>query len=162
MSISLIVAMSRNRVIGKDNKLPWHLPADLAFFKKTTMGHTIVMGRKTYESIGKPLPGRKNVILTGNPRFSAAGCTVIHSVEDALRLAQEEELFVIGGAEVFRLFFAVADKIYLTLLHHDIEGDTYFPEFSPHEWELIGETPGITDEKNPYSYSFQLHRRSLV
>ncbi len=160
--ISFIVAMDRNRVIGKDNQLPWHLPADLKFFKKTTMGHPIVMGRKTHESIGKPLPGRENIIVTRNERYESEGCTVIHSVKELLRLAaenKEEELFVIGGAELFRTIFPFADRLYITHIDHEFEGDTFFPDDHESDWKLISSEKGIKDEKNPYEYFYNIYER---
>ncbi|MBP1993551.1 dihydrofolate reductase [Paenibacillus eucommiae] len=159
MSISFIYAMDRNRAIGKDNSLPWHLPADLKFFKSVTTGHPILMGRKTYESIGKPLPGRRNVIITQNPRFSAEGCEVIHSVEQALELFHDEELFVIGGAEIFRLFLGKVDRMYITEIDHEFAADTYFPDMSMEQWELVSSEQGQQDEKNPYVFHFRIYDR---
>src|SRR3982750_4529721 len=114
--ISFVVAIGQNNVIGKNNQLPWHIPADLKFFKKVTMGHPIIMGRKTYESIGKPLPGRENIIVTRNKEYKQEGCKVIHTVEDLLNLSKEkgEEVFVIGGAELFNVTFPYADRLYIT------------------------------------------------
>ena len=159
--ISYIVAMDKNRVIGKDNQLPWHLPADLKFFKKVTMGHPIVMGRKTHESIGKPLPGRENIILTRNQTYKSEGCSVIHSVEELNRLVEEknEEVFVIGGAELFKATFAHVDRLYITKIEHEFEGDTYFPDFKESDWKIISQEKGIKDEKNPYDYSFIIYER---
>ncbi len=118
--ISFIVAMDKNRVIGKDNELPWHLPADLKFFKKLPMGHPIVMGRKTHESIGKPLPGRENIIVTRNQEYKAEGCIIIHSVDELIKFAagENEEIFVIGGAELFKTVFPFADRLYITEIDH--------------------------------------------
>lgn len=159
--LSLIVAMAENRVIGKDNRIPWHLPADLAYFRETTMGHTVVMGRKTFESIGKPLPGRKNVVLTRNRDFEADGVTVIHSLEELMRLDdhQEEEVFVIGGAEVYALALPIAQRIYLTLIHTSVEGDSYFPRWEEKEWRLVSRRTGDRDQANPYQYEFLLFER---
>lgn len=159
--ISFIVAMDKNRVIGKNNQLPWHLPADLQFFKKTTMGHPIVMGRKTHESIGKPLPGRENIIVTRNEDYYREGCTVIHSpMELKLMEGQKQgEIFVIGGAELFQTLFPIADRMYITMIDHEFEGDTYFPEFDQSDWALVSVEPGKTDEKNPYKYSFHIYER---
>lgn len=128
--ISLIVAMSSNSVIGKDNKLPWSIPEDLRYFKDITTGHTVIMGRKTYESIGKALPNRRNIILTQNRDFLAEGCTVVHSVNEVWQLFnREEEIFVIGGSEIYHLFLPFASKLYITQIHAEIEGDTFFPAF---------------------------------
>ena len=132
---SLVVAMARNRVIGRDNALPWRLPADLAHFKKVTMGHPIVMGRRTYESIGKPLPGRKNIVVTRNRAFQAPGCTVVQSLEDAWKAAGDaEEVCVIGGTSLFEEALPIADVIHLTQVEAVVEGDTYFPEFDRSQW----------------------------
>jgi dihydrofolate reductase len=159
--ISFIVAMDKNRVIGKDNQLPWHLPADLKFFKKTTMGHPIVMGRKTHESIGKPLPGRENIIVTRNKQYQPEGCMVIHSLAELKRLEskKEEEVFVIGGAEIFKTIFPIADRLYITMIAHEFAGDTYFPEFNESDWNLVSIAKGETDESNPYEYSFNIYER---
>lgn len=159
--ISFIVAMDENRVIGKDNQLPWRLPADLQYFKKRTMGHPIAMGRKTHESIGKLLPGRENIVITRNPQFKGAGCKVFHSLEDFIQYGKnsEEEIFVIGGAEIFKETFEYADRLYITLIHHEFAGDTYFPEFSIQKWKLRSCEKGIKDEKNPYNYEFLTYSR---
>ncbi|MEC2075924.1 dihydrofolate reductase [Metabacillus fastidiosus] len=159
--ISFIVGMDRNRVIGVDNKLPWHLPADLAFFKRTTMGNPIVMGRKTFESIGKALPGRENVILTRDKTYEKEGCTIIHSVDDVEKFAEqtEKEVFIIGGTEIFKQTFAIADRLYITFIDEEFTGDTFFPEFHNDEWELVSEEKGIKDEKNPYDYYFRVYDR---
>lgn len=159
--ISYIVAMDKNYVIGKDNQLPWHLPADLQFFKRVTMGHPIIMGRKTYESIGKPLPGRENIIVTRNQEYKPEGCTIIHSVEELIKFAQEkkEEVFVIGGAELFKATFPNADRLYITMIEHEFEGNTFFPEFKESDWNLISQEKGPKDEKNPYDYFFNIYER---
>lgn len=158
MGINLIVAMSRNRVIGKNNTLPWHIPEDLKYFKEMTTGHTIIMGRKTYESIGKALPNRRNIILTKNHDFLAEGCTVVHSVREAMQLSiPEDELFVIGGAEIYSLFLPFASKLYITQIHAKIEGDTFFPEFPV--WPQDEEGFALTTKSVPcadamYAYTF--------
>jgi dihydrofolate reductase len=159
--ISYIVAMDKNRTIGKDNQLPWHLPADLQFFKRVTMGHPIIMGRKTYESIGKPLPGRENIVVTRNQEYKLEGCTVIHSVEALIKFAEEkkEEVFVIGGAELFKATFSNTDRLYITMIEHEFEGDTFFPEFKESDWKLVSQEKGPKDEKNPYDYSFNIYER---
>lgn len=160
MLVSFIVAMGRNKSIGANNQLPWRLPADLAYFKRVTMGHPIVMGRKTYESIGRPLPGRTNVIVTRDPAFRAEGCVVVHTPEEAIaRCGEAEELFVIGGAEIFRLFMPHADKLYITHIDEDFEADTFFREFVESEWTLESEEPGVKDERNPYDYAFRVYSR---
>lgn len=158
--ISLIVAMDNNRLIGKENDLPWRLPADLQYFKQTTMGHTIVMGRKTFESIGKPLPNRRNVILTGNKDYHHEGVKVIHSVDDLMSLEEESELFVIGGATVYEQTMNVATRLYVTHIEEAFEGDTYFPEINSSVWKEVSKKQGIKDEKNPYVYYFTVYERS--
>lgn len=165
MTISYILAMDEGRGIGIDNRLPWHLPADLAYFRQKTTGSTILMGRKTYDSLGKPLPKRTNVILTRDESFQAEGCTVIRSFEDVVRQygrggrSEEEELFVIGGAEVFRLLMPYADRLYITEIAHSFEADTFFPELEPSEWREVSREPGVKDEKNPYDYAFVVYER---
>ncbi|WP_226681674.1 dihydrofolate reductase [Sutcliffiella horikoshii] len=157
--ISIIVATDRNNLIGKDNDLPWRIPADLAYFKKITMGSTIVMGRKTYESIGKPLPNRRNIILS-RQEFHADGCETFHSLEEVQRLNKDdEELFIIGGAHIFKEALPIADLLYLTYIDEEFEGDTYFPEVNEHDWELISTEKGIKDKKNPYDYYFKKYKR---
>ncbi|MFF2156774.1 dihydrofolate reductase [Paenibacillus chitinolyticus] len=160
MSISFIFAMDRNNAIGIDNKLPWHLPADLKYFKKMTTGHPILMGRKTYDSIGRPLPNRDNIILTRQSGFEAEGCTVVHTVEEVLERYTEGEVFVIGGTEVFLLFWPHVDKLYVTFIDDTFEADTFFPEIDPGEWTLVSDEPGIRDEKNPYDYTFRVYERA--
>ncbi|WP_110927777.1 dihydrofolate reductase [Bacillus massiliglaciei] len=154
--ISFIVAMDKNNVIGNDNRLPWHLPADLAFFKKTTMGHPIVMGRKTFESIGRVLPGRENIIITRDTAYNQEGCTVIHSIDELKEMEKEtkEELFVIGGAEIFKQTFEIADRLYITFINEEFEGDTHFPKMDINEWKVQSKEKGLKDEKNPYEYYF--------
>lgn len=159
MSISYIFAMDRNRAIGLNNRLPWHLPADLNFFKKVTIGHPILMGRKTYESIGKPLPGRRNVVLTRNADFEAAGCDIVHTVKEAVDEFAGQELFVIGGVEVFRLFAAEVDRMYITYIDHEFEADTFYSDLDLADWTLVSSEQGIRDEKNPYDYEFRIYER---
>jgi dihydrofolate reductase len=154
-----IVAMDRNRAIGYRGKLPWHLPADLKFFKETTTGHTILMGRKTYESIGKPLPKRTNVVLTRNPSFHAEGVQVVHSLKEAVQKFEGDQLFIIGGAEIFTALLPAADKLIVTHIDHEFEADTYFPAIPEQEWRITSRRPGITDEKNPYVYEFVVYER---
>lgn len=159
--ISFLWAEDENRLIGKDNQLPWRLPADLKYFKETTMGHPIVMGRKTYESIGKPLPGRTNIVLTRNPAFIADGCEIFHSKEEFLSWADkaDDEIFVIGGAEIYRLFIKDVDQLYVTKIFDQFEGDEYFPRINWDAWQLVSKKRGIKDEKNPYDYEFRLFIR---
>ena len=155
--ISAVVAMAENRVIGKNNQLPWHLPADLKHFKNITTGHPILMGRKTYESIGKPLPNRTNIVITRDQSYKAPGCEVVSSLEEAIALAathQSQEIFIIGGAEVYRQLLPRIQRIYLTVVHHTFEGDVYFPELKMNEWHEVEHESHQPDEKNAYTYSF--------
>ncbi|MDN7225726.1 dihydrofolate reductase [Planococcus liqunii] len=139
--ISLMVAHDPNRVIGKDNQLPWHIPEDLAYFKKHTIGKGIVMGRNTYESIGRPLPKRRNIVVTRNPEYRADGIDVVHTLDEAVRLAEEqhEEVMVIGGEQIFRTILPQADRLYITLIKQEFDGDTFFPEYGP-EWTAVSES----------------------
>ena len=138
MKLSLIAAMAKNRVIGANNRLPWHLPADLRNFRRLTMGKPIVMGRKTFDSIGRPLPGRTNVVITRNRRYRAEGCVVFHSIDAALQqLRCHEEVMVIGGASFYEQLLPVADRLYLTLIDQDFAGDTFFPRFDASRWHQI-------------------------
>lgn len=159
--ISLIWAMDENRVIGYQNQLPWRLPEDLKFFKRVTIGHPIVMGRKTFESIGKPLPNRENIVLTREQGYRCEGCTVMNSMEEFREYAKhkEEELFVIGGAEIFKEILPEADRLYLTMIHHQFEGDTFFPVFDIEKWDLQMREVGPKDERNPYEYEFLIFER---
>lgn len=154
--ISLIVAMDENRLIGKENKLPWHLPADLQYFKKVTMSHPIVMGRKTFESIGRVLPGRENVIVTRNRDFKAVGCTILHDISEIKTFAEnsQQEVFVIGGAEIFKEILPVADRLYITEIHEAFDGDAFFPVVHEEEWGKLTSTAGVMDEKNPFAHDF--------
>jgi len=153
--LSLIVAMDENRLIGSDNRLPWHLPADLALFKRTTMGKPIVMGRKTFESIGKPLPGRRNIVITRNPNYSAAGCEVVSDIDTALEIcAGDEEIMLIGGASLYQQTIDRASRMYITLIHHAFSGDTWFPEFDPGDWQVAERGDFAADADNPFAWSF--------
>lgn len=155
--LSAILAMSDNRVIGKNNQLPWHLPADLKHFKTITTGHSILMGRKTYESIGRPLPNRNNIIITRNATLHIPGCTVVTTLDDALQQAKREsnkEIFIIGGAEVYQQLLPHTERIYLTLVHGTFSGDTFFPELDHHEWKEIERIDHHADANNAYPYSF--------
>jgi dihydrofolate reductase len=156
--ISLIVAMAKRRVIGVNNTLPWHLPADLKHFKSLTMGHHIVMGRKTYESIGKPLPGRTSVVVTRNAGYSVPGVIVVHSLEEAISACgNDEEVFVIGGAELYRQAIKIASRIYLTEIEADISGDAHFTEFDSDAWQEIARESHAADEKNAHPYHFVVY-----
>ena len=159
--ISFLWAEDQNGLIGKENDLPWRLPADLKYFKDTTMGHPIVMGRKTYESIGRPLPGRTNIILTRDPEYQAEGCLVFHSKDSLLQWieAYGSEVFITGGSDIFRLFLGEVDRLYVTKICASFEGDTYFPKIDWESWELISSEKGPRNEKNPYDYEFELYER---
>lgn len=155
MRISAIFAMSENRVIGKNNQLPWHLPADLKHFKQITMGNPILMGRKTYESIGKPLPGRCNIVITRDTNYQAPGCVVVNSVESALAAVKDnDEIFIIGGALLYQETLPLTQRLYMTLIHHSFDGDTFFPALNENEWQEVERTDHPADENNKYSYSF--------
>ncbi len=154
MIVSIVVAISQNHAIGKDNKLLWYLPKDLKHFKEITTGHTIIMGRKTYESVGKPLPNRRNIIITRQP-IKIEGCEVVNSVEAALALCKDEaEVFIVGGAEIYRQALHLTDRIYLTIIHENFEGDTYFPEINADLWKETERQDHEPDEKNLLPYSF--------
>jgi dihydrofolate reductase len=161
---SLVVAVARNGVIGRDNALPWRLPADLAHFKRVTMGHPIVMGRRTYESIGKPLPGRKNIVVTHNRSFRAPGCTVVGSLDEAWREAGDaDEVCVIGGTTLFAETLPLADVIHLTEVEADVEGDTFFPPFDRREWDQREVARHPADDRNAYSTRIlELTRRRVA
>ena len=157
--LSLIWAMDENRLIGRDNQLPWQLPADLKWFRKQTMDKPVLMGRKTYDSIGKPLPGRQNIIIT-RQNINIEGCTVVHSLTEARVSATDaEELMVIGGAEIYSRLLMEADRLYITLIHDVFEGDTWFPEFDLSDWQEIHSETHPPDEKNPHAYSFKILQR---
>ena len=155
MIISLIAAMGRNRVIGADNALPWDLPADMKRFRQLTMGKPIIMGRKTFESIGKALPGRVNIVMTRDADLRAEGCVVVHSPEEALRAAGDvPEAVVIGGGSIFGQFLPMAQRMYLTMIDKDFQGEAVFPEFDADDWRESERRDCAPDEKNAYSYTF--------
>ncbi|MFN3234477.1 MAG: type 3 dihydrofolate reductase [Gammaproteobacteria bacterium] len=154
--LNAIVAMSQNRVIGINNQLPWHLPADLAHFKKTTLGHAILMGRKTFDSIGKPLPNRTNIVLSRDQSLSLPGCQVVHSLEQALEQTTDNSLFLIGGATLYQQFLPKISRLYLTIIHKEFEGDAFFPELNLNEWQEVHAEHHQADDKNPYDYSFYI------
>lgn len=153
--ISLIAAMANNRVIGKDNAMPWHLPADLAHFKAVTLGKPIIMGRKTYESIGRPLPGRKNIVISRDSSYTLEGCETANSLENAMELVSDvEELMIIGGGHLYSQALPLANRLYLTFIDLDIDGDTQFPKFEQLELTEVKREKHLKDEKNPYDYQF--------
>jgi dihydrofolate reductase len=160
--ISLISAMARNRIIGKDNAMPWHLPADLGHFKRVTMGKPVIMGRRTYESIGFPLPGRKNVVITRNAEYAPEGVVVVDSIDAALaEVSDTEEVMIIGGGQLYKEMLPHADRLYLTLIQADIEGDTVFPDYTQYEWNEIDREVYAADEKNAYDLHFVTLERHL-
>jgi dihydrofolate reductase len=157
MIISLIAAMTPDRVIGKNNQLPWQMPADLQHFKKITLHKTIVMGRKTYQSIGRPLPHRRNIVITRDRHFMAPGCEIFHSLALALEaLEAEAEIFIIGGGELYTQTIDHANYLYLTFIHAPIQGDSFFPEWDSNDWVEILRELHLADEENPYDYTFSL------
>jgi len=162
MIISTIVAVAHNNVIGKDNDIPWYLPADLKYFKKITSGHHIIMGRKCFNSIGRPLPKRTNVILTRDPFFVATNCIVTNDIEEALKIAKENgetEAFIIGGGQIYDLTQDSWDRVYLTEVDLKVEGDIYFPALDEDAWTLVSEEAHQADEKNEHDYIFKTYER---
>lgn len=155
--IKILVAFDENRVIGKNNELIWHLPADLKRFKALTTGHVIIMGRKTYDSIGKPLPNRTTIVISRTAGLQIEGVICTTSIEEAILKAKSlsrEDIFIVGGAEIYALSLAVADQILVTQLHDIFEGDAFFPEILADQWMVTEKERGVTDEKNPYQYSY--------
>lgn len=157
--IALVVAASENNVIGDNGNLPWHLPKDLKFFKDLTWGMVIIMGRKTYEAIEKPLPGRVNVVMTSKADWEREGVLVAHTVNEALRIAKStncKDYYVIGGGEIFKEFLPITDRIYMTRVHAEVEGDAFFPEFSTNEFHLVSSKRYEKDEKHQFSFTFEV------
>lgn len=161
ISLSIIVAMANNHAIGKDNKLLWHLPEDLKYFKRITMGKPMIMGRKTFESIGRPLPGRLNIVVTRQQDWQHEGVRVVHSIEQAMKLAESQaiidginEVMMIGGAELYKAAIETADKLYLTRVDVEIEGDAFFPEIDPAVWKEVSREEYPASDANPYPYAF--------
>jgi dihydrofolate reductase len=163
MTVSLIVAVSDNGVIGRDGGLPWHLPRDLKHFKATTMGHHLIIGRRTWDEVGKPLPGRTMVVVTRSLRFEAAGATVVHSLEEALEVSKkDEEPFVGGGAYIYRMALVqdLVDRLYITRVHADVKGDTFLPEIDFDEWQLVSTDHHEADRKNTLACTFEVYERN--
>ncbi|WP_026897981.1 dihydrofolate reductase [Daejeonella oryzae] len=155
MNLSIIVAADENNGIGKNNQLPWHLPADLKHFKNLTTGHPIIMGRKTFDSIGKPLPNRRNIVITRQSDLKIEGAELVNSLEEALQLCPAgEQVFIIGGSQIFNQSLALATKLYFTRIHEVFDADTFFPEIDPNIWKEEDKTEHQKDEKNAYAYSF--------
>lgn len=160
MRISIIVAVGSGGVIGRGGQLPWRLPADLKRFKDITTGHPVVMGRKTYESIGTPLPGRTNIVVTRQKKYQAPGCVVVSSFNEAIQGAgTHDELFVVGGAEIYKEALPRAHRIFMTEIGASFSGDAYFPEIHSDEWRVVESREGVSDEKNPYSHRFLVLER---
>lgn len=159
--IKLIVAKASNNVIGNNNQLIWHLPNDLKHFKNLTTNHPIIMGRKTYESLGRPLPNRTNIVITRDANFTDEKVVITHSLDEAIKKAEEinNDFFVIGGGEIYKQAMLIADELYITEVHHEFEGDTYFPEIDEEVFEEISRENHIKDEKHPHAYSFISYRR---
>lgn len=162
MTISLVVAAAANNAIGKEGKMPWHLPNDMKHFKNVTWGLPVIMGRKTFESLGKPLAGRKNIVITRQSGWKAEGVVAVKNIEDALFVARQtdaKEFMVIGGGEIYRALLDRAKRIYLTRVDAEPEGDTFFPSIDPSHWYLVSQKNHEADEKNAYNYSFQVWER---
>lgn len=160
MTVTIIAALSRNRVIGRGNRLPWHISDDLKRFKKLTLGHAVIMGRRTYESIGRPLPGRDNVVVTRSPDFSAPGCRVVHTFEAALAaVSGAGEVFVIGGAQIYASALPLADRLQLTEVDAEIDGDAYFPDFDRSSWRETTRESHSTQDPLALSYDFVAYER---
>lgn len=160
MTISIIVAMDKKGVIGLEGDLPWHLSADLKHFKAITMGKPLIMGRKTHESIGRPLPGRMNIILTKSQEFKTEGCTVVHSLEEALLAAGDvEEVMIMGGSGIYEQSLDLANRLYITEVHADVSGDAYFPKFDRGDWLEIERVDYSADDKNEFDFSFVVMER---
>ena len=159
-TLTIIAALAGNRVIGRDNQLPWRLPADLRFFKQTTMGKPLLMGRRTWESIGRPLPGRRMIVLSRDPAYQAPGCTMAHSLEEALSVVgADAEAMVIGGAALYAQTLPLAQRMYLTQVATDVPGDAWFPVWDEREWQLVWEEAHLTDAAHAWPYRFQRWER---
>lgn len=161
MTVTLIAAVAANGVIGSNNDLPWRLPAEMKYFTQNTLGKPVLMGRKTFESLLKPLKDRKNVILSRTLEAAPEGCELVRTVTEALEKYGEDELMVIGGADIYSQMLDVADRMLLTEIGHSFEGDCYFPTFDRKEWELVSSTPGIQDEKNVWPFTFCVYERAV-
>lgn len=156
--ISLIVAHDKNRVIGYEKKMPWHLPGELKYFKEQTMGKPMIMGRKTFESIGRPLPGRRNIVITRNENYNAEGIEVVSSLEEALKLvSKEQEIMIIGGEQIFKLALPIADRLYITKIDYEFQGDTFFPQYGD-EWTMISISEPI-EVPDGYAYTYYIYDR---
>ena len=165
-NISIIVAVSENQVIGKDNKLAWNLPDDMSYFSNMTKNHSVIMGRKNWESIPKkfrPLPHRKNIVVTRNNDFKGEGAIIVNSIEKAIeksRLSEDEEIFIIGGGEIYKLGFKYVDKLYITEIYSDINGNTYFPKWNKENWKEISRISYPKDEKHEFNFDYVIYKNS--
>jgi dihydrofolate reductase len=161
LGLSIAVAVGENFAIGKNNELLWHMPADLKFFKQTTSGHTVVMGRKTFDSVGRPLPNRRNIVITRDTELKIEGVEVVNSLDEALAVTKTEEkpVFIVGGAEIYRQALPKTHTLYLTTIHHHFDADTFFPEIDRNEWKVISSEAHQADEKNKYDYTFEILER---
>lgn len=160
MNLTLIAAMAQNRVIGNNNELIWHLPADLKRFKALTSGHHIIMGRKTFESVGRPLPNRINIIVSRQKDYKVKGCLVVNSLEEAIEKAsRDDQPFIVGGADIYKQSLQFANSIELTLIDSEYEGDSHFPEINPENWKLVSEETYPSDEKNKHNMRFQKYEK---
>ncbi|HRG57476.1 MAG TPA: dihydrofolate reductase [Bacteroidia bacterium] len=160
MKISIIAAVASNNAIGLNNQLLWHLPADLQFFKKTTLNSTIIMGRKTFESIGKALPKRKNIVISSKLNFDAPGCVIVSSLNEAFQQVNEEEVFILGGESIYKQCLPLAHKLYITHVHHQCPADTYFPVIDSKVWKEISRENHLKDDKNKFDYSFVIYEKN--
>ncbi len=161
MILSIIAAMSENRVIGRAGDLPWRLPDEMRYFMNTTRGHTVISGRRTFESFGKPLPDRRNIVISRDPTFSPDGVEAATSLDAAIDLARhDDELFIAGGGQVYPLALPRADRLYLTVVHARLEGDTFFPEFDPHAWRLVSEQHHPADDRHDYAFTMYRYHRA--
>lgn len=162
MKLSLIAAVANNNVIGSENRLIWHMPADLKHFRKITMGNTLIMGRKTFESIGKPLDGRETIVVTKKEKYDAQGCRVVHSIKEAIQAVKDEkEVFVVGGSEIYEQTINLyhTRRLYITRVYANFEGDAFFPDIDPEKWELMEMEEFDADEKNKYPYAFLVYKK---
>ena len=163
MIISQIAAMSRNRVIGVDNALPWNMPNDLAYFFRVTKGHHIIMGRRNYEANGRALPDRVNIVITRNNSYHAPGCIVVETIEEALKYSQDndqKEIFIVGGGEIYKATLDITDKIYLTIIDTELEGDVFFPKLNLNHWRMTFREAHSADESNPFNYTYYIYEKN--
>lgn len=159
-TITLIVAAAENNAIGINNQMPWHLPNDFKYFKRNTMAHSVLMGRKTFDAIGKPLPDRRNIVITRNANFQGEDIDVANSIQEALLYCRDErEVFIIGGANIYQQALPLANKVLLTRVHTHIEGDAFFPELPAEEWKLVSSEPHQADDKHAFNYTFEVYTR---